>query len=79
MSEIKDLAAATETEFSDWISELPSDVAEAYGESPINVPLMGKLLRIFRCPDTDRLLGELSSGFQLAGELADGSGVAPET
>ena len=78
MSEVRELAAATETEFAHWTSSLPPDVAEAYGATPINVPLMGKLLRIFRYPDTDKLVSELRSGFQLAGELEDGVGWPPK-
>ena len=77
MSEVGDLAAATESDFADWASSLPPDVAETYGAAPINVPLQGKLLNIFRYPNADKLLRELRSGFQLAGALADGVGWPP--
>ena len=77
LSEARDAAAATESVFADWASVLPPDVAEAFGAAPIIVPLMGKLLNIFRYPDADKLVRELRNGFQLAGALADGVGWPP--
>ena len=78
LDDIVGLGTDLSDDFDKWYDGLGSDTKEAYGSSPIHVPLLGHLLQSFGYPDADAIVEGCTHGFALAGHIVAGVGWPPK-